>query len=80
MVVRVDEARHHRQVRQIDDLRAGGNRGVRSDVANPRSLDDDDLIREDAAGVGIEQPSGADDGDRRRSLRLQSDARDEHRG
>ena len=63
MVVRVDQAGHHGHARQIDHLRAGRNRDVRADVADARALDEDDLVGEDAAGFGIEQPAGANRGD-----------------
>ena len=45
------------------DLRAGRNRDVRPDLANARALDEDDLVGEHAAGLGIEQPAGANGGD-----------------
>ena len=35
-------------------------------LSNALPLDDDGLVRQDAAGIGIEEPSGTDRGDRRR--------------
>ena len=70
VVVRVDEARHHRHAGEIDHLSARRNGDVRPDVANPAAFDDDDLIGEDPPAVGIEQAAGADRGDRRRRGRL----------
>jgi len=54
MVVRLDQPRHDGHAREIDDLRAGGDRDVRSDVGDLVARDKDDLIGEDPAGFGIE--------------------------
>ena len=70
MVVRFDQARHHRHLRQIDHLRTGGNRHVGPDLADACAFDQDDLVGEEAAPFGLEQASGADGGDGRRRLCL----------
>ena len=77
MVVRVHEPGQYGHRRKIDDARARGNLDVRTDVANARPFDEDDLIREDAAGFRIEQSSRADRGERRGRRRLRPDWRDD---
>ena len=70
VVVRLDEAGQHGHLREIDDLRAGRDGYVRSDVADARPFDEDDLVRENAAGFSVEQPSCANRGDGRGRRRL----------
>ena len=62
MVVRLDQPGQDGHLREIDHPRRCRDRQIRSDISNPRPLDEDDLIRQDAAGVGIEEASSADRG------------------
>jgi hypothetical protein len=68
MVVRLDQSGHDGHARQIDHLRAGRNRHVRPDVGDLVAGDEDDLVRENPAGLGIEKTAGTDRSDRRGRL------------
>ena len=58
MHVRVDEAGHERGVAEVDDLRAGGMRDVRSGLGDAVARNQDFARREDFAGGDIEDARG----------------------
>ena len=69
MRVAVDEAGQHRRPRQVDDSGAcrwlAGAR--RLDALDALATHDDELVAEQLATLGVDQPAGADDGHRLRA-------------
>ena len=59
--VRVDHAREHGHVRQIDDSRAGGGGHIRPDAFNSISADDDHLIFSRLRRRAVDQSARFDD-------------------
>ena len=64
VVVRIDEARHHRELRQVNHLGTRRHRHVRADGGEAPALDEDDGVPGDRTVRRIDQAAGADRGDR----------------